>query len=121
MTRSLKLIKYRLRSLRLEDNRYPKVCYKLQYKWINQNPRTDCWVRQVKEVLEKYVFGYGWSNQGVGNERICISILKQRILEIEIQSWRCDVQEMDKLRTYELLKENPVCEFYLNEKNFGSI
>lgn len=116
MTRCLKLIKYWLRILRLEDNRYPKVCYKLQYKWINQNPRTDCWARQVKEVLEKYGFGYVWSHQGVDNERIFISILKQRLFDIEIQSWRCDVQEMDKLRTYEILKENLVCEFYLNEK-----
>ena len=57
--------------------------------------------------------------QRVGNDRIFSSIFKQRLFEIEIQSWRCDAQVMDKLRMYELLKENLVCEFYLNEKNIA--
>ena len=40
--RCINLIKYRLRILDMNANRYPNICYKLQSKWLNVNYRTNC-------------------------------------------------------------------------------
>ena len=94
--------------------------YKLQCEWLKHNPRIDCWSRQIKELLEGNGFGYAWYNQGVNDERSFISVFKERLLDIDIQCWRYDIEEMNKLRTYRLLKENLTCEIYLNEINIGT-
>ena len=118
--RCLKLVKYWLRILNMDENRYPKICYKLQCKWLKHNSRTDCWARHVKELLEGNGFGYVWYNQDVNDERSFISAFKERLLDIDIQCWRYDIEEMNKLRTYRLLKENLTCEIYLNEINIAT-
>ena len=81
---------------------------------INFNQRTNCWARAVKELLEACGFCY---SQGVGDKRYFLSVFKERLFDIDIQSWRYDVQDtsMGKLRTHKLLKVDLVCESYLNE------
>ena len=118
--RIIKTIKYWLRILNMNENRYPKICYKLQCKWLNHNKRTDCWARDVKELLESLGFGYAWYNQSVANECHFISKILQRLKDIDILCWRNDIEEMNKLRTYRLFKENLICENYLNEINIIS-
>ena len=39
--RSLKFIKYWIRILKMSNDRFPKICYKLQCKWLEGNPRTN--------------------------------------------------------------------------------
>ena len=64
--RSLKFI-YWIRILKMSNDRLPKSCYKLQCKWLEGNPRTNCWVRNLRDLLLANGFGYAWYNQGVGN------------------------------------------------------
>ena len=104
----------------MNTNRYPSICYKLQLKWLNLNKRTNCWARDVKELLEGLGFGYAWYNQGVGDKRYFLAIFKQRVFDIDYQAWQGDVEDMGKLRTYKLLKEDLICEAYLNEINISS-
>ena len=113
--RCIKLIKYWFRILEMDANRYPKICYEMQLKWLNLNTRTSCWARDVKELLQELGFGYAWYNQGVGNKDFFLTIFTQRLFDIDTQAWRIDIQDMSKLRTYNQLKEDLVCEFYLNE------
>ena len=118
--RCIILIKYWFKILEMNTNRYPSICYKLQLKWLNLNKRTNCWARDVKELLEGLGFGYAWYNQGVRDKRYFLAIFKQRVFDIDYQAWRGDVEDMGKLRTYKLLKEDLICESYLNEINISS-
>ena len=74
----------------------------------------------IPELLEGNGFGYVWYNQDVNDEHSFISAFKERLLDIDIQCWRYDIEEMNKLRTYRLLKENLTCEIYLNEINIAT-
>ena len=113
--RCVKLIKYWFRILEMSVNRYPNICYKLQLKWLNANKKTNCWAKDVKTLLEQTGFGHVWYNQGVGDTVLFFKAFTQRLFDIDIHAWRYDVQDMNKLRTYNLLKEDLVCEYYLNE------
>ena len=61
-----------------------------------------------------------WYNQGVGDEQIFISMFEEGLFDTHIQSWRYEIEDMTKLRTYKLLKENLICEDYLNEIDIAS-
>ena len=37
------LVKYWLKLLQMPNERLPKIWYNLQYKWLEANPRTNCW------------------------------------------------------------------------------
>ena len=76
--------------------------------------------KDVKELLEGLCFGYAWYNQGVGDKRYYLAIFKERVFDIDTQAWQGDVEDMGKLRTYKLLKEDFICESYLNEININS-
>ena len=87
-------IKYWLRIINLPNDRLPKLCYKLQRRWTETD--TDCWATQVRNLL-------------------FIKVFKTRLLDMDIQTQNSDihVQDMDKLRTYKLLKLNFGCEDYM--------
>ena len=54
-----------------------------------------------------------WYFQGVGNEVSFIQMLKERLTDIYLQTWRTGVSESDKLRTYRSFKFNLATEKYL--------
>ena len=54
-----------------------------------------------------------WYFQGVGNEVSFIQMLKERLTDIYLQTWRAGVSESDKLRTYRSFKFNLATEKYL--------
>ena len=47
--KKLRAIKYWLRIIALHENRYPKLCYKMQVRWVANN--TDCWLLQKAVIL----------------------------------------------------------------------
>ena len=73
-------LKYCFKILEMNTNRYSSTCYKLQSKWLNLNKRTNCWARDVKELLEGLGFGNAWYNQCVGDKRYFLAIFKERVL-----------------------------------------
>ena len=109
------LVKYWLKLLHMPNERLPKICYNLQCRWLEANPRTNCWAKDVKDTLLAWGFGYAWYNQGVGNIPLFLSHFKERNRDIDIGSWQHDVQNMDSLRTYKLLKTYFGCERYLKD------
>ena len=113
--RSLKFIKYWIRILKMSNDRFPKICYKLQCKWLEGNPRTNCWVRNLRDLLLAYGFGYAWYNQGVGNELTFLRRFEQKEKDIDISLWFMEVTDMNRLRTYRILKDRFCFEDYLND------
>ena len=56
------LVKYWLKLLYMPNERLPKMCYNLQCRWLEANPRTKCWAKDVKRIL--YL-------QGVWDDGMC--------------------------------------------------
>ena len=104
-------IKYWLRIIHLSDNRLPKLCYKLKTRWTKTN--TNCWAFQVRDLLFRTGLGDVWLNQGVERIEIFLKHFKTRLLDIDMQTQNSDIQDMDRLRTYKLIKTNFGCENYL--------
>lgn len=117
-TRCMKLIKYWLRLLHLPNSRFPKVCYKLQCKWLDAKTQTNCWAREVRDVLLRSGFCYAWYNQGVGNERLFLRNFEQKLTDIDISFWYSEVENMSRLRTYRILKARFCCESFLQDNLF---
>ena len=69
-----KCIKYWLKLLSMEPRRYPKVCYKMLLNFQN-----------VIEFSQFTGFGDAWQNQGVGNDKLFITLFEQRITDIAHQ------------------------------------
>ena len=98
----------------MSNDRFPKICYKLQCKWLEGNPRTNCWVRNLRDLLLAHGFGYAWYNQGVGNELNFLRF-EQKEKDIDISLWFMEVSDMNRLRTYRLLKDRFCFEDHLND------
>ena len=112
----LKAIKYWLRVLSLSDGRIPKLCYKMQRRWVAND--TECWLFHIRNLLFSSGFGEAWLNQGVGNKQAFLKLFKQRLKDMDMQSLNMDIQDMDRLRTYKILKVRFGTESYLfNIKN----
>ena len=108
--RYIKIIKYWLKLLNADQNRYIRVCYQYQYEKAERNG--DCWGLNVKNLLYSLGFGIVWENQGVGNELVFISEFKQRCFDVGGQQWHETLAETSKLDTYRLYKNNLNTEDY---------
>ena len=60
-----KCVKYWLKLIMMEDNRYPKQCYMMLYRLDQAERKT--WATHVRTLLYKFGFGYAWISQEVGN------------------------------------------------------
>ena len=113
--RYMKFVKYWLRILHMSNYRLPKICYKLQCKWLDANPRTKCWASDIRDILLANGFGYAWYDQGVGNEKDFLRMFEQKLKDIDINVWFSEVADMSRLRTYRILKDRFCYETYLND------
>ena len=107
----LKAIKYWLRVLSLSGCRIPKLCYKMQRRWVVND--TECWLFHIRNLLFSSGFGEAWLNQGVGNKRAFLKLFKQRPMDMDMQSLNMDIQDVDRLCTYKILKVRFGTEGYL--------
>ena len=102
--------------VRQTDCRIPKLCYKMQRRWVAND--TECWLFHIRNLLFSSGFGEVWLNQGVGNKQAFLKFFKQRLKDMDMQSLNMDIQDMDRLRTYKILKVKFGTESYLfNIKN----
>jgi len=108
----IKSIKYWLRILKLSENRYPKIVYKMLHK-LDEKGKTT-WASAVKNVLFSYGFGYAWFAQEVGNESVFLSFFCERVFDISHQEWTADVASNGRMVTYRDVKFMRVSEYYLD-------
>ena len=106
----VKCVKYWLKLVEMDNNRYPKACYKMLYNLDENNRQT--WVSFVKETLYKYGFMYAWLQQGVGDKTRFIYEFKQRLIDMWKQEWHAGL-DTPKLSTYKLFKLESCQEKYL--------
>ena len=96
----------------MSDSRLPKQAYKMQLKLDeNLNP---CWVTRTKNFLCDFGFTDVWQQQGVGDERIFLSVLKQRLLEKYNQEWLNAVNTSNRFSFYVTFKSSLLPEQYFD-------
>ena len=111
MTYNVKCIKYWLKLLEMDDNRLPRLCYKLLHEYDSSGRRT--WATEVKNLLFEMGFGHAWTNQGVGDQCLFINCFRDRLRDMAQQEWRNTVNSTPKLRTYTKFKSELSFEKYL--------
>ena len=97
----------------MEENRYPKQCYKLLRR-LDDLGRTT-WATHIKRLLFQYGFGYVWLNEDVCDFSIFLSQFKQRLIDCSYQTLYGNIESSPKALSYKLYKSA------LNPKKFLSI
>ena len=107
------VLNYWLKLVSMSNERLTKDAYKLQLDWSDRNKK--CWAYDVKYILHSYGFGEVWLNQGVTDRKMFLNLFKQRIHDTALQSWKSDVNEMDRLKLYRVFKRNLENEEYIDK------
>ena len=87
--KKFRAIKYWLRISTLAENRLPKLCYKMQIRWLAND--TDCWLFHIRKLLFSSGFSEVWLNQGVGHINSFLRVFKQRLIDMDIQTLNTDI------------------------------
>ena len=107
---ALRSVKYWLRLLRMDDERYPRQMYQMMFDSSGEQCN---WVSRVKTLSLLYSFDREWSNQRVENENIFINRLKERmVLQFE-EEWKSEVQNKSRFSSYKQIKQVCTVEPYL--------
>ena len=104
-------IKYCCKLLHMQNNRYPKNCYKM-LKALDEAGRQN-WVSKVRNLLFTYGFVYIWIAQDVEDIGMFISQFKQRLTDCMTQRWHADISESSRCDTYKEFKSLLNVEKYL--------
>ena len=80
---TLNAIKYWCKLLTLEDSRYARKCY-LQLYLHDESGRQN-WVTEVRKLLCSIGFGHTWFYQSIGDRKLFLSCVKERLISISLQ------------------------------------
>ena len=106
-----KCIKYWLKIIHMNDNRYPKIVYKLLFDLDSNGRRT--WASDIRALLYRYGFGVVWISQGLGDIDSFLFEFKQRLKDCATQDWQSDISSTNELYSYCTYKSLLVSEKYL--------
>jgi hypothetical protein len=85
----------------MENVRIPRKAY-LMLLGLDEKGKQN-WVSSVRLFLMQNGFGEVWYNQGVGNVKHFLSVLKERLIDCRWQNWHEHVTESSRFRVYMLL------------------
>ena len=86
-----KCIKFWIKVIHMPNDRLPKDAYDMLYGLDQYGKNT--WASEIKYVLNRTGFSYVWISQTIGNVKLFLSELKQRIIDIEKQKWYSSVTD----------------------------
>ena len=69
---------------------------------------------KVRLFLFEFGFGYAWEYQGVGNEKLFIKNLRQRLIDIKWQDWHSHIQSSERFKMYRNFSATHVIKRYLS-------
>ena len=64
-------------------------------------------------MLFRTRFGDVWPNQCIGQVDVFLKVFKTRLFDLDMQTQSSEIQDMDRLRTYKILKTTFGCEQYV--------
>ena len=78
----------------METVRLPKQAF-LSLKTLDANGKYN-WVTQLRLFLGRCGFGHVWMWQGVGDEKVFLAALRQRLLDMNLQDWTAGLNSSDR-------------------------
>ena len=106
----LRVIKYWLRVLEMDETRLPKIAY---HRELKEDRKTKSWAVDVKTILDNTGFSNVWQQQNAGMVPGFLKSLKRRLMDIFIQDWRAKINTSVRCHTYRKFKADFVIEPYL--------
>lgn len=116
--RIFRIIKYWLKVTSSIERKYIKLIYLQMLSDIDKKPRVINWASQVRDVLGNLGFFEVWLAQGVGNQTLFLSKLKQRISDVFIQEWTSRINLSSRARFYRVFAKFEYS-FYLKNVNIS--
>jgi hypothetical protein len=116
---AIRCFRYWLKLLNLDMSRLPKQAY-IMLKNMDEKGKV-CWATHVRNTLFRLGFGYVWLQQSIGNEKMFLSELKQRMIDMYKQEWHSSVTTKHIFQNYRIFKEDFGTERYfeqLQDKRF---
>lgn len=98
--RFLIILKYWLKIVNTEENKYIKYMYKTMLSDIEVDDRKSNWALLVKGLLSNLGFYEVWLQQNVGDSKIFISVAKQRLTDNFIQKWNEEINQSSRALFY---------------------
>jgi hypothetical protein len=95
-------IKYWLKILKMERNRFPFQAYNMLLVVDQQG--APCWVSLVRNVLCKTGFMYAWMYQGVGDEHSFLLSFRNRLIDMFVQEWSESMRGSERHQQYFQMK-----------------
>ena len=84
----------------MDDNKYVKKIYMMMLNDIQIKPNKICWAKSLKCLLENLGFYHVWLMQSVGNEKVFISLFKQRLKDTFLQDLNVTIENERPLINY---------------------
>jgi hypothetical protein len=104
---ALRVIKYWIRILCMDDNRLPKQCYNMLL-CMDRNGYS-CWVTKVRLFLCQSGFSYVWLSQDAQTVKCVLPYLKQRLIDNFVQEWEACMRNSERYCIYRTLKDDFFC------------
>ena len=98
--RHYRIVKYWLKILKLPDRKYVKLCYKMLLYDADINPNKKNWAISVRELLFHLGYGHIWLSQSVGDEKLFLCQLRQRLQDVSMQEWYARINESSRASLY---------------------
>ena len=98
--RFFNIIKYWVKILQCSDTKYMKIVYDLLYNDCLNFPSKISWATLLRDLLGNLGFMEAWTQQNVGDVKIFLSVVKQRLLDNFIQNWNSRLKESSRALFY---------------------
>ena len=98
---SLKCIRYWIKITQMTDSRLPRKAYLMLHN-LDEKGKIN-WVTKIRLFLCQHGFGWAWFSQSVGNSKVFISVLKQRLIDSRWQNWEAHILESEKFTGFRTL------------------
>ena len=99
-SRLVSIIKYWLRIMSSDSNKYVLVMYKTMLRDLELHPQKPNWASSVRDTLGRLGFFHDWEAQGVGDNGSFISLFKQRCKDIFVQEWYGRIERSTRATFY---------------------
>lgn len=98
----LNLVKYWVKFIELDSNKYVRNIYDMMLNDIEQHPDKSSWAKHVKEILERLGLSDAWIFQTLGNTNVFLNCVKLRIKDQYLQNWNEEINSSSRARSYRL-------------------
>ena len=94
------IIRYWFKILLAQENKYVKMVYELMLNDLDMLPNKTNWASLVRNLLMSLGFYDVWLEQGVGNYKGFMTVLRQRLTDNFVQNWHSRLEDSSRAVFY---------------------